>query len=284
MTPAAISSRSPPPRTPPERRSGRESGVRSSAPARTLCLAADVENGHRRAGLPEGLRFHDLRHSYATWLVSDGLPPNVVQRIMGHEDVTTTLGIYTDVPADFVQRVEDMLVVDPLWIEAEDGPRKTKTPPRRGRELRKVLVGVTGFEPAASSSRIIMARTLADLHEYKICRSAASVGGRSAPYGAVGRHSILPILPPAARTSITIGSTASVTPSPPRRCGAIAGPRISRPTRHHGVVRRGLRLARPVDDVQVGQLVEADGAAMRRRTAVRDPHVCSKSSMIMIAV
>jgi len=52
----------------------------------------------RRAGLPEALRFHDLRHSYATWLVTEGVPPNVVQKIMGHEDVTTTLGIYTDVP------------------------------------------------------------------------------------------------------------------------------------------------------------------------------------------
>ncbi|HYT09298.1 MAG TPA: site-specific integrase, partial [Mycobacteriales bacterium] len=70
----------------------------------------------RRAGLPERLRFHDLRGSYATWLVSDGIPPNIVQRIMGHEDVATTLGVYTDVPANFVQRVEDALVVDPLSI------------------------------------------------------------------------------------------------------------------------------------------------------------------------
>jgi integrase len=65
----------------------------------------------RRAGLPEALRFHDLRHSYATWLVTEGVPPNVVQKIMGHEDVTTTLGIYTDVPADFQERVDDALVV-----------------------------------------------------------------------------------------------------------------------------------------------------------------------------
>jgi integrase len=42
-----------------------------------------------------GLRFHDLRHSYATWLVSDGVPVNDVQRIMGHEQATTTLNLYT---------------------------------------------------------------------------------------------------------------------------------------------------------------------------------------------
>jgi integrase len=42
-----------------------------------------------------GLRFHDLRHSYATWLVDDGVPPNMVQRVMGHERSATTLDFYT---------------------------------------------------------------------------------------------------------------------------------------------------------------------------------------------
>ena len=42
-----------------------------------------------------GLRFHDLRHSYATWLVDDGVPPNMVQRVMGHERSTTTLDLNT---------------------------------------------------------------------------------------------------------------------------------------------------------------------------------------------
>jgi integrase len=42
-----------------------------------------------------GLRFHDLRHSYATWLVDDGVPPNMVQKVMGHERATTTLDLYT---------------------------------------------------------------------------------------------------------------------------------------------------------------------------------------------
>ena len=29
--------------------------------------------------------FHDLRHSYATWLVTDGVPVNIVQKAMGHD-------------------------------------------------------------------------------------------------------------------------------------------------------------------------------------------------------
>ena len=42
-----------------------------------------------------GLRFHDLRHSYTTWLVSAGIPVNVVQRLVGHAQVSTTLNRYT---------------------------------------------------------------------------------------------------------------------------------------------------------------------------------------------
>jgi len=44
---------------------------------------------------PGGLRFHDLRHSYATWLVDDGVPINMVQKVMGHERSSTTLDLYT---------------------------------------------------------------------------------------------------------------------------------------------------------------------------------------------
>ncbi|MEV5448022.1 site-specific integrase, partial [Streptomyces sp. NPDC052644] len=49
----------------------------------------------------DGLRFHDLRHGYATWLVSSGVPVNVVQAVMGHEQASTTLNRYTHTPADF---------------------------------------------------------------------------------------------------------------------------------------------------------------------------------------
>jgi integrase len=54
--------------------------------------AQAVKHVARHAG--EALRFHDLRHSYATWLVDDEVPPNMVQRVMGHEHVSTTLQLY----------------------------------------------------------------------------------------------------------------------------------------------------------------------------------------------
>jgi hypothetical protein len=54
--------------------------------------------------------------------VSDGVPPNIVQRIMGHEDVTTTLSIYTDVPADYVDRVDGVFDDSVMTEEPEDDP------------------------------------------------------------------------------------------------------------------------------------------------------------------
>jgi integrase len=42
-----------------------------------------------------GLRYHGPRHSYATWLVDDGMPVNMVQRALGHERSSTTLDLYT---------------------------------------------------------------------------------------------------------------------------------------------------------------------------------------------
>lgn len=63
------------------------------------------------------LRFHDLRHCYATWLISSGLPVNEVARVLGHEQVTTTLNRYTHVLPDTDarnKRIRDALDDFPL--------------------------------------------------------------------------------------------------------------------------------------------------------------------------
>ncbi|SHJ99271.1 Site-specific recombinase XerD [Hathewaya proteolytica DSM 3090] len=50
----------------------------------------------KRCGLPE-FRLHDLRHTFATRLFENGVPPKTVQVLMGHSDITTTMNIYTHV-------------------------------------------------------------------------------------------------------------------------------------------------------------------------------------------
>jgi integrase len=47
-----------------------------------------------KAGLPN-IRFHDLRHSCATVLLSQGVNPKFVQELLGHADIKLTLGTYS---------------------------------------------------------------------------------------------------------------------------------------------------------------------------------------------
>jgi integrase len=49
-----------------------------------------------RLGLPH-LRVHDLRHCFATALAHANVQPQTLQRILGHSNVQTTLGIYAHV-------------------------------------------------------------------------------------------------------------------------------------------------------------------------------------------
>jgi len=50
----------------------------------------------RRAELPD-IRFHDLRHSTATILLSMGVHPKVVQEMLGHNQISMTMDTYSHV-------------------------------------------------------------------------------------------------------------------------------------------------------------------------------------------
>lgn len=43
-----------------------------------------------RAKIDKAVAPHALRHSYASWLVQDGVPMREVQRLLGHTSITTT--------------------------------------------------------------------------------------------------------------------------------------------------------------------------------------------------
>jgi integrase len=48
----------------------------------------------KKAGLDDGLRFHDLRHTCASLLIEQGAHPKEIQARLGHSSITTTLDRY----------------------------------------------------------------------------------------------------------------------------------------------------------------------------------------------
>ena len=61
-----------------------------------------------QAGLPR-IRFHDLRHTCATMLLSQGVHPKIVQERLGHTDIAMTLDLYSHVTADMQREASDLL-------------------------------------------------------------------------------------------------------------------------------------------------------------------------------
>lgn len=58
------------------------------------------------AGLPS-MRFHDLRHSAATIMLGMGTHPKVVQEILGHNDISVTMNVYSHVLPSMQQDTMD---------------------------------------------------------------------------------------------------------------------------------------------------------------------------------
>ena len=50
---------------------------------------------HSAASGVKRMKAHGLRHTCATLCLASGVPPNVVQRRLGHKDITITLNIYS---------------------------------------------------------------------------------------------------------------------------------------------------------------------------------------------
>jgi len=78
----------------------------------------------RKAGLPEHLTFHSLRHTFGSWLAQGGVGLSTLQRLMGHSDWRSTAG--------YVGAFDEGLKValEHLHLPTEDKKRhKSDTPP-----------------------------------------------------------------------------------------------------------------------------------------------------------
>lgn len=78
---------------------GKECPVFSSASSGTPVNPANLVSRHfkpilERAGLAN-IRFHDLRHTCATLLLSQGVHPKYVQALLGHATIAMTLDLYS---------------------------------------------------------------------------------------------------------------------------------------------------------------------------------------------
>jgi integrase len=69
------------------------------------------------AGLPE-IRFHDLRPTAATLLLSRGVHPKVVSEMLGHADISITLRIYAHVTPHMQQAA--VVVMDALFYHGPE--------------------------------------------------------------------------------------------------------------------------------------------------------------------
>jgi integrase len=69
----------------------------------TLCRQAGVRR----------LRLHDLRHSCASILLAQGVPPRVVMEIVGHSIIDVTMNIYghvmLDAQRDALRHIDNLL-------------------------------------------------------------------------------------------------------------------------------------------------------------------------------
>ena len=61
-----------------------------------------------KAGLPH-FRIHDLRHSCASILLAAGVPPKVIQEMLGHSQISTTMNIYAHVMPNLKQEAADAM-------------------------------------------------------------------------------------------------------------------------------------------------------------------------------
>ncbi len=74
----------------------------------------------QRNGLTKNPRFHDLRHTYAAWLISANVPLPEIQRRLGHESIQTTIGTYgglLEQAGDLADRTVDLAL---NWLAMDE--------------------------------------------------------------------------------------------------------------------------------------------------------------------
>ena len=54
-------------------------------------------------GIKESFGLHCLRHTFATRCAEAGMKPKVLQKILGHENISTTMNLYVHTTEDEIE-------------------------------------------------------------------------------------------------------------------------------------------------------------------------------------
>lgn len=76
----------------------------------------------RKADIPKGFTFHDLRHFYASLLIAKGSSVKTVQRRLGHQSAIETLDTYSHLWPDNEDETRDMVDAVFEWADTPCDP------------------------------------------------------------------------------------------------------------------------------------------------------------------
>jgi integrase len=77
--------------------------------AARLLQPGDLEACDRCGAAPRGHTFHDLRHTFASTALAEGVPISEVSRWLGHKSITTTVNLYGHLVPEASGRARDAL-------------------------------------------------------------------------------------------------------------------------------------------------------------------------------
>ena len=100
--------------------------VSKGAPMRNSNFSSNVwRPAVQAAGLPEGLRVHDLRHTAVAILISQGVHPEAIKRFLGHSSIMVTMDIYGHLFPSEQEALAEAL--DDAFARSQTDKRRTKT-------------------------------------------------------------------------------------------------------------------------------------------------------------
>ena len=96
----------------------------------------------RRNGLNKfNIHFHGLRHTFSNMLFEMNENPKVIQQLLGHRDVKTTITVYNSVNSDYVREATDRLntKIQEQQKEKEIEIEQTKEPELTDEEIDRMI-------------------------------------------------------------------------------------------------------------------------------------------------